>query len=92
VETALRALEHARAFLAGAAGPAREAGARGVALTLARALEVLLLADHGQWCLASGRGGRAAAAARGLARRGVDLVDEGDAEDASLLTDDGSVP
>jgi hypothetical protein len=76
VDVALRAVEHARAFLATAAGPAREAGARGVALTLARALEVLLLAAHAQWCLSSGRGRRALAAARTLARRGVDLVDD----------------
>jgi alkylation response protein AidB-like acyl-CoA dehydrogenase len=85
VAGALRALEHARVFLTGADGPAREAGARGVALTLARALEVLLLSAHAQWCLETGRGGRALAAARTLARRGVDLVvDEGADVDALL--------
>jgi alkylation response protein AidB-like acyl-CoA dehydrogenase len=87
VDVALRALEHARAFLAGAAGPAREAGARGVALTVARSLEVLLLAAHGQWALGAGRGGRAAAAARALARRGVDLVEDGLADADALLSD-----
>ena len=46
-------------------GGAREAGARGVALTLGRALEVLLLASHAQWCRGDrarpprGRGGAA---------------------------------
>ena len=69
-----RAAERARAFLAAADGPAREAGARGVALTLGRALEVLLLASHAQWCLDAGRGRRALAAARRLGRAGVDVL------------------
>jgi hypothetical protein len=85
VAGALRALEHARVFLTGADGPAREAGARGVALTLARALEVLLLSAHAQWCLETGRGGRALAAARTLARRGVDLVDDAPIDTDALL-------
>jgi alkylation response protein AidB-like acyl-CoA dehydrogenase len=85
VEAALRGAEHARAFLAGTDGPAREAGARGVALTLARALEVLLLGAHAQWGLAAGRGGRALAAARTLARRGVDLVDDAPIDADALL-------
>jgi alkylation response protein AidB-like acyl-CoA dehydrogenase len=86
VDVALRAVEHARSFLA-AAGPAREAGARGVALTLARALEVLLVAAHAQWCLSSGRGRRALAAARALARRGVDLVDDATGDADALLSE-----
>jgi alkylation response protein AidB-like acyl-CoA dehydrogenase len=85
---ALRAVEHARAFLASAGPAAREAGARGVALTLARALEVLLLAAHAQWCLDAGRGGRAGAAARRLARSGVDLVAPAPAGEAALLLGD----
>jgi hypothetical protein len=85
VEAALRAAEHARAFLSRADGPAREAGARGVALTLARALEVLLLAAHAQWCMGSGRGRRAVDAVRLLARRGVDLVDDDAADLGALL-------
>lgn len=92
VEAALRAVEHARALLAAPDGAARAAGARGIALTLARALEVLLLASHAQWGLASGRGGRAAAAARALAGRGVDRVGvegAGDAGDADLLAGAG---
>jgi hypothetical protein len=49
-------------------------------------LELALLCAHAEWCLASGRGGRAAAAARRLWRNGVDLVDEAlDREDARLL-------
>jgi alkylation response protein AidB-like acyl-CoA dehydrogenase len=86
VEAALAAAERARAFLDTAKDPAvREAGARGVALTLGRALEVLLLASHAQWCLDTGRGRRALAAARRLARNGVDLVAEPSSEEAELL-------
>ncbi len=87
-EAARRALSHAAAWLrAGAARPqAREAGARRLALTLGRALEAALLCHHAQWCLDRGRGPRAAAAARCLARAGVDLVDDADGgEDARAL-------
>jgi alkylation response protein AidB-like acyl-CoA dehydrogenase len=85
VEGALRAAERARAFLSSADAPAREAGARGVAATLARALEVLLLASHAQWCLDARRGPRAVAASRRLARCGVDLVAPAPAGEAALL-------
>jgi acyl-CoA dehydrogenase len=87
VEGARAAVERARAFLAETVGPAREAAARGVALTLGRALEAALLAAHAQWCLDAGRGRRALAAARRLARHGLDLVPEGgaDPEEAALL-------
>jgi alkylation response protein AidB-like acyl-CoA dehydrogenase len=82
-EAARRALSHAEAWLrASAARPAgREAGARRLALTLGRALEAALLCQHAQWCLDQGRGPRAAAAARRLARAGLDLVDEADGGD-----------
>ena len=89
VEAALRAVEHARSFLASSRGEPREAGARGAAMTLARALEILLLASHAQWCLAAGRGPRAVAAARTLARRGVDVLLEPVADEAALLARDG---
>jgi acyl-CoA dehydrogenase len=86
VEAALAAAARARAFLDGAGpGAAREAGARGAALTLGRALEVLLLASHAQWCLEAGRGRRALAAARRLARNGVDLVASPEPDEAELL-------
>ncbi len=85
VETALSGAERARALLGEAGSAAREAGARGVALTLGRALEVLLLASHAQWCLDQGRGRRALAAARRLARNGVDLVAAPSVEEAELL-------
>ena len=85
VETALQAVRHARDVLGSADAVAREAAARGIAMTLARALEVLLLAAHAQWTLRAGRGGRAAAAARTLARRGVDVIAPAAREDAALL-------
>ncbi len=87
-DTALRALAHARAWLLVTRDrpSAREAGARRFALTTGRAFEVLLLAAHAQWCLDAGRGARAAAAARFLVRRKVDLVDDDlETGDASLL-------
>ena len=73
IEAALAAAERARGFLDGARGGAREAGARGVALTLGRALEVLLLGSHARWAEETGRGRRAVAAARRLAQNGVDV-------------------
>jgi alkylation response protein AidB-like acyl-CoA dehydrogenase len=92
LEAAGGALERARAFLAAAGGAAtREAGARRVALTLARALEAALLAAHAQWCLDAGRGPRALAAARRLARHGLDLLGAGapEAGEAALLAGEG---
>ena len=80
---ALAALEHAQAWLVGARDrrDSTEAGARGLALTLGRALELALLCAHAQSCLDEGLGGRAAAAARRLARHGVDLLREDAAPD-----------
>ncbi len=81
------ALDHAVAWAAGAMGePVRlEAGARRVALTLGRSLELSYLCAHAQWCLDHGRGGYAAAAARRFTRHGVDLVDDLDLEDTRTL-------
>jgi acyl-CoA dehydrogenase len=65
-----------------------EAGARRLAMTLGRTLELAYLCHHAQWCLDSGRGGRAAAAARRFAHAGVDQLGElavADLEDARLL-------
>lgn len=62
-----------------------EAGARRFALTLGRTLELALLLDHAQWALDNGHGPRAAAAARRLARNGVDLILDVDEEDSRLL-------
>ncbi len=87
-DVASRALADARGWLAATRDrpAALEAGARRLALTLGRVTELALLALHAQWCLDNGRGRRAAAAARRLARQGVDLVDaDVDAADARLL-------
>jgi alkylation response protein AidB-like acyl-CoA dehydrogenase len=86
VEAALLAAARARAFLDSRGHPAvREAGARGAALTLGRSLEVLLLASHAQWCLDGGRGRRALAAARRLARNGLDQLAQPSQEETDLL-------
>ena len=88
VEAAAAALDRVRSRLATADGRAREAAARRIALTLGRALELALLAAHAQWALDAGRGPRALAAARRLARHGVDLLgpdDDGGADEAALL-------
>jgi acyl-CoA dehydrogenase len=91
-EVAVRAVEHAKAWLvrAHAQGlPALEAGARRFALTLGRALELALLLDHGAWARATQKDSRSAAAARRLARNGIDLVVEDDAlaESVALAND-----
>jgi hypothetical protein len=90
-EAARRAVAHAHAWLkdALADGPASvEAGARHFALTLGRALELALLVEHASW--AASHGDRTpAAAARRLARNGVDLISDDDRQqqqsDARLL-------
>ncbi|HUL57861.1 MAG TPA: acyl-CoA dehydrogenase family protein [Anaeromyxobacteraceae bacterium] len=95
-DPALRALgEEAHAALEGALAwcaaehldaAVHAAGARRLALTLGRTLQLSLLAAHAQWCIDQGRGARALAAARRLARHGVDLVDTGgDVADSVLL-------
>ena len=89
-DTARRALAHASAWIAEARGnpDVVEGGARRFALTLGRTLELALLCRHAQWCLDTGRGPRTAAAARRLARDGVDRIADGGPEigaDAMLL-------
>jgi alkylation response protein AidB-like acyl-CoA dehydrogenase len=90
-EGAIEALDRARGFVASDRRdrPQHEAGARRLALTLGRTLELALLVAHAQWCLDSGRGPRAAAAARRLARHGVDLLDQGGDLDGSALLAEG---
>jgi alkylation response protein AidB-like acyl-CoA dehydrogenase len=85
------ALDAAQAALA---GPASRSGSgwRRIALTLGRSAELALLAAHAQWCLDRNRGRRAAAAARRLARNGVDLLAGGEpdgGDTASLASGEG---
>jgi alkylation response protein AidB-like acyl-CoA dehydrogenase len=86
VAASIAAAGRARAFLDSAGdAAAREAGARGAALALGRSLEVLLLASHAQWCLDAGRGRRAVAAARRLARNGLELAAPQPRDEVELL-------
>lgn len=87
VQTARAAMAHAQAWVKGHldAPSAMEAGARRLALTLGRTLELALLSEHAQWCLDHGHGPRTLAAARRFALAGVDLITEVDAEDTRLL-------
>jgi len=80
-----RAVEQAEAWLAKASGDALEAGARRFAMTLGRAVELALLAQHGQWSLEEEKDRRALAAARRFAAHGVSLLAEMDAADSRRL-------
>jgi alkylation response protein AidB-like acyl-CoA dehydrogenase len=82
------AVASARAWLESAlADPAKvEAGARHLALTLGRSLELALLVEHAEWARKNdGDHARAAAAARRFGRHGVDLIEDVDTGDASTL-------
>jgi alkylation response protein AidB-like acyl-CoA dehydrogenase len=76
-EAAREAAWHASAWLAATSGDALEAGARRLALTCGLALELALLVEQAAWGIERGDE-RSAHAARRFARRGVDLVDDGD--------------
>ncbi len=91
---AIAAAERAAAWVSEKGrGPAEvEAGARGFALTLGRALELSALVRHAQWSLDHERDGRARAAAVRFARHGVDRLDAGPLEDALALADDRAMP
>lgn len=88
-ETATRAVDHAQAWLMKTmeGGPqAVEAGARRLALTLGRALELGYLVRETTRSKPHGDHAKPAAAARRFARQGVDLiVDDSLADDARLL-------
>jgi len=87
VEQTKRAVEHAGKWLQENVGERSlaEAGARRFAMTLGRATELALLADHAQWCLNEGKGERALAAARRFARSRIDLVEDDDFTNESRL-------
>jgi len=83
------ALDHAGRWLHDARAAGRdetEAGARRLALTLGRAMELALLIDHAGWLLSVMGDRTGVAAARRFARHGVDLVSDVSAlADARLL-------
>ena len=83
-----RAVEQAESWLAQAQGDALEAGARRFAMTLGRAAELALLAQHAQWSLEEEKDHRALAAARRFATHGVSLLVEMDATDSRRLARD----
>ncbi|HET8655289.1 MAG TPA: acyl-CoA dehydrogenase family protein [Longimicrobiaceae bacterium] len=64
---------------------AREAGARRLALTLGRTLELALLCHHARWSLEHEDDGRAAAAARRLTAEGVNRLASVAPNDSRLL-------
>ena len=64
---------------------ARAAGARRFALTLGRVLELAHLAGHAAWALRAAADPRPAAAARRLARNGIDLITAPHSPDDAIL-------
>ena len=82
VRVVRQAVEHIGAWLGGKMQDPKgiEAGARRLALTLGRTLELALLCEHAQASLDANLGPRAAAAARRLAMNGVDLLVAADLE------------
>jgi alkylation response protein AidB-like acyl-CoA dehydrogenase len=90
-EVARAALRHAVTWVRSAMPEAErlEAGARRLAMTLGRSLELALLTEHAQWCIDHGFGGRAAAAARRFAQSAVDQIADALADDTRLLTAPG---
>jgi acyl-CoA dehydrogenase len=85
--SAVAALERAALWLEAGHDPEiLHSGARRLALTLARALQLALLCEHAQWMLNHGGDRRGYAAALRYARRPVDLIHEVDPDlDGALL-------
>ena len=83
---AIGALERAALVLESGRDPeSMQAGARRLALTLARTLQLTLLCEHAQWMLEHGGDRRGVAAALRYAREPVDLMTEVDPEADRLL-------
>ncbi|MFO7683299.1 MAG: acyl-CoA dehydrogenase family protein [Chloroflexota bacterium] len=72
--------------------PAVEAGARRFALTLARALELALLAAHAQWSLTHEQDGRSLAAAHRFAQTHINLLSNLDTAQTAALANDLPLP
>ena len=80
-----RAVEQAGEWMAQVKGAALEAGARRLALTVGRALQLALLVRHAQWSLEAEKDGTARSAARRFAAHGVSRLAEVDEADSSRL-------
>jgi acyl-CoA dehydrogenase len=87
-QQALGAVERAVLVLESGQDPeVLQAGARRLALTLARSLQLTLLCEHAQWMIDHGGDRRGYAAAMRFARQPVDLMTEVDPEVDRLLLD-----
>jgi acyl-CoA dehydrogenase len=85
-QQALGALERAALVLESGQEPeVLQAGARRLAMTLARSLQLTLLCEHAQWMIDNGGDRRGYAAAMRFARQPVDLMTEVDPEADRLL-------
>ncbi len=85
------AMLHAQAWISAARGEAMEAGARRFAVTLGRALALLLLCRQAQWSMDHEHDERAVFAAKRFAANGVDFVGREEVgESAALANDVGS--
>jgi alkylation response protein AidB-like acyl-CoA dehydrogenase len=85
-QQALGALERAALVLESGQEPeVLQAGARRLAMTLARALQLTLLCEHAQWMIDNGGDRRGYAAAMRFARQPVDLMTEVDPKTDRLL-------
>ncbi|WP_441292306.1 acyl-CoA dehydrogenase family protein [Sorangium sp. KYC3313] len=88
--SASRAVSHARAWIkemAAADRPGLEAGARRVAITLGRALQLALLVRHAAWAIDRERSRTALAAAIQFERNGVDCIRDHDRDTIEALAE-----
>jgi acyl-CoA dehydrogenase len=83
-----RTVEQAEAWLARTRDSGLEAGARRLAMTLGRSVELALLARHAQWSLDQEKDPRSLAAARRLAAHGISLLADMDGADSFRLARD----
>ena len=89
-EVALRLCARLREHLAqdGSIDEQQSGQARALAMTLGRLFALVLLTDHGQYCLENGRDPRPAAAANLFSRSAIDLLDAVDLDTAAMLATD----
>ncbi|WP_437522695.1 acyl-CoA dehydrogenase family protein [Sorangium sp. So ce726] len=88
--SASRAVSHARAWIKEMAAddrPGLEAGARRVAITLGRALQLALLVRHAAWAIDRERSRTALAAAIQFERNGVDCIRDHDRDTIEALAE-----